>query len=174
MAGWGSNSSTNTTTRGGCGGFNRGGCGRDRGGCVVAAMRAMVATAPNRMMETASVYGKEGHIALRCHKHFDSSFHGASEQRSVSIATNSNSYSINTNSYTDTGATDHITEELEKLTVRDKYHSNDQVHTASDAGMRINQVGQSFVLTLNPNLVLDNILYVPKANKSLVFVHHLT
>jgi hypothetical protein len=58
--------------------------------------------------------------------------------------------------------------------VRDKYHSNDQVHTASDVGMRISQVGQRFVLTLNPNLVLDNILYVPNTNKSLVFVHHLT
>jgi hypothetical protein len=57
----------------------------------------MVATAPNRMMETASAYGKEGQIALRCHKRFDSSFHGASEQRSVYVATNSNSYSINTN-----------------------------------------------------------------------------
>jgi hypothetical protein len=48
---------------------------------------------------------------------------------------------VDTNWYTDTGATDHITGELEKLTVRDKYHDTDQVHTASGVGMRINQIG---------------------------------
>jgi hypothetical protein len=31
----------------------------------------------------------------------------------------------------DTGATDHITSDLEKLTVHDKYYGGDQVHTAS-------------------------------------------
>jgi hypothetical protein len=32
------------------------------------------------------------------------------------------SYGVNTNWYVDTRATDHITSELEKLMVRDKYH----------------------------------------------------
>jgi histone deacetylase 1/2 len=81
---------------------------------------------------------------------------------------------VNTNWYTDTGATVHITGELEKLTVRDKYHGNDQVHAASGAGMRISQVGQSFVRTPKHNLVLNNVLYIPEASKSLASVHHLT
>jgi hypothetical protein len=37
----------------------------------------------------------------------------------------------------DIGATDHITGELDKLTIRDKYTGGDQVHTASGAGMMI-------------------------------------
>ena len=92
------------------------------------------------------------------------------QSRSASSA----SYGIDTNWYTDTGATDHITGELEKLTVRDKYHGNDKVHAANGAGMRINQIGRSFVRTPNQNLVLNNVLYVPEANKSLASVHRLT
>lgn len=45
------------------------------------------------------------------------------------------------------------------------------VHTASGAGMRINQIGQSFVHIPKRNLVLNNVLYVPEAN--LASVHHL-
>jgi hypothetical protein len=58
--------------------------------------------------------------------------------------------------------------------VRDKYHGNDQVHIASGAGMRINQIGQSIVKTPKRNLILNNVLYVPKANKNLASVHRLT
>lgn len=45
------------------------------------------------------------------------------------------SYGVDTNWYADTGATHHITGELDKLTVRDKYHGHDQVHTASGSGL---------------------------------------
>jgi hypothetical protein len=116
--------------------------------------------------------GREGHSAYRCYKHFETSFRPPLEQRSALAATTS--YGIDTNWYTDTGATDHITGELDKLTVRDKYHDNDQVHTASGAGMRINQIVQSIVKTPKHNLILNNVLYVPEANKNLASVHRLT
>ena len=58
--------------------------------------------------------------------------------------------------------------------MRDKYHENDKVHAANGVGMRINQIGRSFVRTPNQNLVLNNVLYVPEANKSLASVHRLT
>lgn len=45
----------------------------------------------------------------------------------------------------DTGATDHVTDELEKLTVHDKYHGGDQVHAANGTGMEIANVGHSFL-----------------------------
>jgi histone deacetylase 1/2 len=40
--------------------------------------------------------------------------------------------------------------------------------------MRISQIGQSFVRTPERNLILDNVLYVPQANKNLASVHRLT
>lgn len=45
-----------------------------------------------------------------------------------------NSYGVDTNWYVDTRATDHITGELSKLTVHDRYHDNEQVHAANGAG----------------------------------------
>ncbi|XP_073351755.1 uncharacterized protein [Aegilops tauschii subsp. strangulata] len=47
------------------------------------------------------------------------------------------SYGVDTNCYANTGATNHITGELDKLTIRDKYRGGDQVHTASGSGMDI-------------------------------------
>jgi hypothetical protein len=37
----------------------------------------------------------------------------------------------------DSGATDQITSELDKVTIHDKYHGKEQVHTANGACMRI-------------------------------------
>jgi hypothetical protein len=84
-----------------------------------------------------------------------------------------NSYNINTNWYTDTSATDHITAELEKLSVRYKYNGVDQIHTVNGTGMRINHIGQSSIHTPIRNLHLKNILHVPSTKKNLVSVHRL-
>jgi hypothetical protein len=48
-----------------------------------------------------------------CFKRFDRSFSG--EEKVVAPATTS--YGIDTNSYADSGATDHITSDLDKLSV---------------------------------------------------------
>jgi len=53
----------------------------------------------------------------------------------------SRAYNIDTNWYTNTGVTDYITNELEKLTAHDKYHGNDQIHTANGADMEIKHIG---------------------------------
>ena len=83
-------------------------------------------------------------------------------------------YGVDTNWYVDNGATDHITAELEKLSVRDKYKGTDQVHTASGSGMQISNIGHAILHTPIKPLHLQNVLHVPSANKSLVSVHHLT
>jgi len=71
----------------------------------------------------------------------------------------------------DTGATDHVTGELEKLAVHDKYHGSEQVHAANGTGMEIANVGHSFLHS--PNLHLRNILHVPQAHKNLCSVNRL-
>uniref|UniRef100_A0A453MZD0 Uncharacterized protein n=1 Tax=Aegilops tauschii subsp. strangulata TaxID=200361 RepID=A0A453MZD0_AEGTS len=53
------------------------------------------------------------------------------------------SYGVDTNWYVDSGATNHITGELEKVTMRDKYRGKDHIHTASGEGMKISHVGHS-------------------------------
>jgi hypothetical protein len=46
----------------------------------------------------------------------------------------------------DSGATDHITSDLEKLTIHDKYHG-EHVHAANGSGMKISHVGYSTLHT---------------------------
>jgi hypothetical protein len=77
------------------------------------------------------------------------------------------------NWYMNTGATNHITGDLKKLSIRDKYHGEEQIHTASGGGMKISHVGKSTIYTPYCNLKLLNILHVPQTIKNLVSVHRL-
>lgn len=81
---------------------------------------------------------------------------------------------MDTNWYTDTGASHHITGDLEKLSIRNKYTGNDHIHTASGAGMDISYIGQSTIHTPIRNLELNNILHVSRATKNLISDHRLT
>jgi histone deacetylase 1/2 len=114
---------------------------------------------------------KRGHTAIECWHRFDEDFVPDEKHAGAAV---SGSYGVDTNWYTDTGATDHITSELEKLSTREKYNGGDQIHTASGAGMTISHVGQSTIVTPSRDLYLKNILHVPKAKKNLVSVHRLT
>jgi phage tail tube protein FII len=87
---------------------------------------------------------------LRWYKRFDRDFTDPAEIKSASSATTS--YGVDTSWYSDTGASDHITSELDKLTMKEKYHGSDQVHVANGSGMKIDQIGQSFVRTPVPIL----------------------
>jgi hypothetical protein len=77
------------------------------------------------------------------------------------------------NWYTDSSATDHITSNLEKLVVWDKYTDNDQIHTASGSSMNIVHIGKSTIHTPCCQLQLNKILHVPQASKNLISIHRL-
>jgi histone deacetylase 1/2 len=115
--------------------------------------------------------GKEGHYVVKCFKRFDPNWIGP-PQKSASSATTT-SYGVDTNWYVDSGATDHVTGELEKLSIRDKYHGGDQVHTASGSGMRIDHIGHSSLHSPIRKIHLKHILHVPSATKNLLSVNRL-
>lgn len=105
----------------------------------------------------------------RCWKRFDASFTGEDKSANVTAS----SYGVDTNWYIDSGATDHITSELDKLTVKDKYAGNDQVHTASGSGMDINHVGRTIIHTPTHKLYLNNVLHVSDTKKNLISAYRL-
>jgi hypothetical protein len=74
---------------------------------------------------------------------------GTGTMRSIgsTAAAATSSYTVDMNWYADSSVTDHITSELDKLAVRDKYHGTEKVHTANSAGMEISHVGKSFIHT---------------------------
>ena len=108
---------------------------------------------------------------VRCFKRFDATFTGP-PQKSASSATTA-PYGVDTNWYVDSGATDHITGELEKLSFHDRYRGGEQVHTASGAGMKIDHIGHSILQSPVRDIHLNNVLHVPSANKSLLSIHRL-
>jgi hypothetical protein len=73
----------------------------------------------------------------------------------------------------DTGATDHITSDLERLTVHVKYHGTNQVHIANGLGMKIAHIGQCTLHSPTSKIQLKNVLHVPQADKNL-FSFHMT
>jgi hypothetical protein len=91
------------------------------------------------------------------------------EEKSANLA---NSYGVDTNWYADSGATDHVTGELDKLTMKNNYNSNDQIYMANGSGMYIKQIGQSIIHTPLCDLKLNNVHHV-QASKNLASIHHI-
>jgi hypothetical protein len=113
---------------------------------------------------------KIGHTVATCWYRFDEEY--VPEQRITTAATTS--YSVDNSWYTDSGATDHITGELDKLTMHDAYNGTDQIHVPNGAGMEISHVGTYSIPTPHRNIVLNNVLHVPSACKNLISVHKFT
>ncbi|WVZ64158.1 hypothetical protein U9M48_013721 [Paspalum notatum var. saurae] len=78
---------------------------------------------------TCQVCYKYGHSADKCWHRFDEDY--VPDERHAAAALGSNN--IDNNWYTDTGATDHIAGDLEKLAVHVKYNGTDQILTANGA-----------------------------------------
>jgi hypothetical protein len=113
---------------------------------------------------------KLGHTALRCWKRFDKNYNVPDKVANAA----STSYNLDPVWYADSAATDHITSDLDKLTMRENYGGNDQVHAANGPGMTIKHVGHSAVSTPHRRILLKNVLHVPQATRNLASVHRLT
>ncbi|KAK1612276.1 hypothetical protein QYE76_035949 [Lolium multiflorum] len=90
--------------------------------------------------------GVPRHTASRCYKRFNRDFlgignDGTNTEKQLAMAMSAShgsqgaSQSVDPAWYADSGATHHITHELDKLTTREAYHGTDQVHTANGAGV---------------------------------------
>jgi hypothetical protein len=62
------------------------------------------------------------------------------------------SYNADSGWYMDTGATDHLTNHLDKLTVKENYNNTDQVHAANGNGTHIHHIGHSSLTTPSKSL----------------------
>jgi histone deacetylase 1/2 len=121
--------------------------------------------------------GVPRHVASRCYKRFNRDFlgvgnDGSNMEKQLAMAMTAShgspgSSSVDPAWYADSGATHHITHELDNLTTRKPYHGTDQVHTANGTGMRIHNVGQAVLSTPSSrSLALNNVLHVPKATRN--------
>lgn len=81
---------------------------------------------------TCQICGREGHPAKDCWYRFTDDDDDSYDDKEANAA----SYGVDTNWYSDTGATHHVTGELHNLTMREQYRGNDRVNTASGQGHR--------------------------------------
>jgi hypothetical protein len=84
------------------------------------------------------------------------------------------SYQVDPNWYSDTGATDHITSDLDRLTMHQQYNGDDTVQVSNGAGLRITHLGSCSIKTDTRPLALNNVLHVPKIAKHLLSIHKLS
>jgi histone deacetylase 1/2 len=70
----------------------------------------------------------------------------------------------------DTGATDHFTNDLERLHIHERYGGKDQVQVANGTGLSIAHIGHS---SLAGSLRLNNVLHVPHIHQNLLSVYRL-
>ncbi|KAK1613214.1 hypothetical protein QYE76_036887 [Lolium multiflorum] len=86
------------------------------------------------------------HVASTCYKRFNRDFlglgnDGSNTEKQLAMAMSASHGSLGAPQtvdptwYADSGATHHITHELDKLTSREPYHGTDQVHTANGTGI---------------------------------------
>jgi hypothetical protein len=74
----------------------------------------------------------------------------------------------------DSGTINHITRDLDKLTMYDHYPDNDHIHAVNGIGMDITHIGKTIIPTFHRDLVLNNVLHVPSTHKNLISVHQFT
>jgi hypothetical protein len=147
----------------------RGDCvhgGRSRGGAPSHGDRR-----GNNPHPECQICGRVGHTSVKCWYRMNESFQD--EHPSAALVSTS-SYKVDPNWYSDTGATDHITSDLDCLTVRDQYQGNDMLQVGNGADLKIMHVGSCSINTDTRPLALNNVLHVPKISKHLLFIHKLS
>jgi hypothetical protein len=95
----------------------------------------------------------------------------SAKQRNTTLAATSG---VDGQWYTDSGATDHITGDLDRLTMHEPYHDTDQIHATNWSGINITHIGNTISPTSLRHLMLNNVLHVPSTHKNLISIHHFT
>jgi hypothetical protein len=106
-----------------------------------------------------------GHTALTCYHRFDQAYQSVGPNLTAYAA--NSSYSPDINWYLNTGATHHITSDLNNLNLySESYDGLDQTQVGNGTHLAIKNIGAS---KLSPsNFILRNIWHVPQITKKFI------
>ncbi|XP_019417294.1 PREDICTED: uncharacterized protein LOC109328330 [Lupinus angustifolius] len=114
---------------------------------------------------------RPGHSAKKCYK-----IHGYPKRQgtrpSVHMATHTSPLQ-NSSWIMDTGASHHITQDLQQLTMANTYPGSDQVLVVDGSGLHITLIGHTKIPTNTKSLSLKQVLCVPNITTNLVSVSKL-
>ena len=142
------------------------------------------------------VCGRIGHVALDCFYRYDDSYRSQTQQQfrggfnrgrgfgrgsqpqamfaapAQAYFAASPHYTPDHNWYPDSGASSHVTADLNNLAFQSDYHGQDQVHIGNGKGLPILHIGHSLVSSpsTSQKLSLSNLLSVPEITKNLLSV----
>jgi GAG-pre-integrase domain len=123
---------------------------------------------------------KRGHTADRYYKRFDATYKPPpSRPPFKNKSFQPQALSMQSGSaplvawYMDSGASTHVTSDLNALTSYSPYTGSDQLHIGDGKGLEILHIGSGCLQTSSFTLVLSNILHVPSISKPLLSISQL-
>jgi len=114
------------------------------------------------------ICNKLGHYASTCYQRFDQS--SQTDSRSpLQAFYSSPSLPTDDSWYPDSGATHHLTHDLNNLAISsDAYTGSDQIRVGNGTGLSINHIGSARISCPRRSFVLKNLLHVPSICKNLL------
>jgi GAG-pre-integrase domain len=125
---------------------------------------------------------KKGHTADRCYKRFDATYKPPPPRpppRSRQHQSQPQALFIQLGSapaeswYMDSGASAHVTSDLNALTTYSPYTGNDQLQVGNGKGLDIVHIGTASLSTNSSFLLLNKVLHVPAISKPLISISQL-
>ncbi|KAF3652867.1 putative long chain base biosynthesis protein 1-like [Capsicum annuum] len=153
---------TNVNNNQAYGGRSRRGRGRGRG-------RNINSSNQNQ----CQVCHKFGHSALVCYHRFDHAYQASFKSRMAALIAQPSTVG-DSNWYPDSGATHHLTNDIQNMAVRGEYLGSDQIHIDNGTGLTISHFGNAILPTVSRPLHLSNVLLVPKSTKNLLSLAKFT
>jgi len=127
-------------------------------------------TTSSQPRHTCQVCGKQGHTAIRCYRRFDQEFQGELSTNPQAFYSSPNLISDD-NWYPDTGATHHVTNEMNNLNVSsEEYTGADKIRVGNGSGLSITHKGSATLSISRTQFLLQNLLLVPDICKNLLSV----
>ena len=123
-----------------------------------------------RQRPQCQICGYWGHIASECRNRFNPDFVRANNQQRSGNSASTSSH-VPPPWIMDTGATDHLTNDLQRLHMQERYGGTDQVQVANGTGLSIAHIGHSSLA--GSQLKLNYILHVPLISQHLLSVYRL-
>jgi transposase InsO family protein len=118
------------------------------------------------------ICGKTSHQALDCYHRMDFSFQGRHPPSQLAAMT-AHAHAVPENEqpwYLDSGANNHVTAELENLSLQQPYQGSDSVTVGNGGGLQIANTGSTLISTPKTLLHLHNILHCPNASSNLLSI----
>ena len=120
------------------------------------------------------VCNKPGHVALNCYHRFNNAYTVESASNMQAFVTTPQA-SSDSNWYTDTRATHHVTSDFGNLNMRvEEYQGTDQIRVGNGKSLSVHHIGDSLLSTPHSNFLLKNVLHVPYITKNLISVNKFT